>query len=131
MRADLDALPVAEATGLTFASQNVGVAHARGHDIHSTALVGTCLALAELHQSGALPAGVRAIFQPAEEVQPSGARALMGAGVLEDLRLIYALHCEPKLDVGVIGSRVGPITAATDALHVTITGPGGTPPAPT
>ena len=125
LRADLDALPVTESTNLTFASEVPGVMHACGHDLHTTALVGACLALHRLHEEGTLPHGVRAIFQPAEEVQPSGARTMMGAGVLEGLRRIYALHCEPNLDVGQVGSRVGPITAATDALHVTVTGNGG------
>lgn len=125
LRADIDALPVQETTGLPFASTVHGVAHACGHDVHTTALLGAGLVLAELHASGELPTGVRLIFQPAEEVQPGGALDVMAEGVLDGVGRIFALHCDPKVDVGRIGSRIGPITSASDEITVVLTGPGG------
>jgi amidohydrolase len=125
LRADIDALPVQETTGLPYASTVHGVAHACGHDVHTTALLGAGLVLAELHAAGELPTGVRLIFQPAEEVQPGGALDVIAAGGLEGIGRIFALHCDPKVDVGRIGSRIGPITSASDEITVVLTGPGG------
>lgn len=125
LRADIDALPVQETTGLPYASTVHGVAHACGHDVHTTALLGAGLVLAELHEAGELPTGVRLIFQPAEEVQPGGALDVMGEGALDGVGRIFALHCDPKVDVGRIGSRIGPITSASDEITVVLTGPGG------
>ncbi|MGC5629401.1 amidohydrolase [Georgenia sp. Z1344] len=125
LRADMDALPIPETTRLPFASKRRGAAHACGHDIHTTALLGATLALAELDAAGRLARGVRAIFQPAEEAQPSGARTLVEHGVLEGVGGIFALHCDPKLDVGRLGSRIGAITAASDAVTVHVRSDGG------
>lgn len=125
LRADIDALPVQETTGLPFASTVHGVAHACGHDVHTTALLGAGLVLAELHAAGELPNAVRLVFQPAEEVQPGGALDVIGAGALDGVGRIFALHCDPKVDVGRIGTRIGPITSASDEVTVVLTGPGG------
>lgn len=125
LRADLDALPVPETTGLDFASRRTGVSHACGHDVHTSAILGAGLVLAGMEQEGRLPVGVRLVFQPSEEGQPSGARTLLEDGVLEPVEQIYSLHCAPKLDVGAIGSRIGPITAASDTLSVTLRSSGG------
>ena len=125
LRADIDALPVQETTGLPFASTVHGVAHACGHDVHTPALLGAGLVLAELHAAGDLPTGVRLVFQPAEEVQPGGALDVIAAGGLDGIGRIFALHCDPKVDVGRIGSRIGPITSASDEITVVLTGPGG------
>lgn len=125
LRADIDALPVQETTGLPFASTVHGVAHACGHDVHTAALLGAGLVLAELHEAGELPTGVRLVFQPAEEVQPGGALDVIAAGGLDGIGRIFALHCDPKVDVGRIGSRIGPITSASDEITVVLTGPGG------
>jgi len=125
LRADLDGLPVPDACGLPFASQTRGVSHACGHDVHTAALVGAGLVLARLHAEGALPGGVRLLFQPAEEVQPGGSLDLMEAGVLDGVSRVLALHCEPRLDVGQVGTRIGAITSASDEIHITVTGPGG------
>lgn len=124
LRADLDALPLVETSGLPFASTN-GWAHACGHDVHTTTVLGAGLVLAELAEAGLLTAAVRLLFQPAEEVQPGGAGDVIAAGVLEGVDEVYALHCDPKLDVGHIGSRIGPITSASDTVTVTITSDGG------
>lgn len=125
LRADIDALPVTEETGLPYASLTPGVSHACGHDVHTTAVLGAGLALAELAAQGLLPAPVRLVFQPAEEVQPGGAEAVIAAGVLEGVESVFALHCDPKIEVGTIGSRVGSITSASDPVRVTIRSHGG------
>jgi amidohydrolase len=122
LRADLDALPLQERTGLPFASTVDGVMHACGHDAHAAMLLGTGLALAS---APALPGRVRLIFQPAEEVQPGGAIDVIADGAMEGVERIFALHCDPRLEVGRIGTRVGPITSACDVLEVRLTSPGG------
>jgi amidohydrolase len=125
LRADMDALPVQETTGLPYASTVHGVAHACGHDVHTTALLGAGLVLAELHEAGELPTGVRLVFQPAEEVQPGGALDVLNQGALDGVGAIFALHCDPKVDVGRVGTRIGPITSAADEVTVVVTGSGG------
>ncbi|ACZ22481.1 amidohydrolase [Sanguibacter keddieii DSM 10542] len=125
LRADIDALPLVETTGLPFASTVHGVAHACGHDVHTTVVLGAGLVLAALHDAGELDRPVRLVFQPAEEVQPGGALDLLEQGVLEGVEEIYAVHCDPKTDRGTIGSRIGPITSASDEVTVIITSSGG------
>ncbi len=125
LRADLDALPLEEATDLPFRSTRRGVAHACGHDVHTAAVLGAGLVLAALDAEGLLPGGVRLVFQPAEEVHPGGAHDVMDAGGLDGVERILALHCDPRLDVGHIGTRIGPITSASDSVSVTVTSPGG------
>jgi amidohydrolase len=126
LRGDLDALPVVERTGLGWASRTDGVAHACGHDVHTVAALGAGLALAV---NGALlerfDAAVRLVLQPAEEVIPGGAVEVIEGGWLRGVDEIYAVHCEPGLDAGEIGLRVGPITAAADGIQVTLHGKGG------
>ncbi len=124
LRADLDALPVQEVTGLPWSSTVPGACHACGHDLHTTALLGAGLILSELAGS-ALPHRVRLVFQPAEEITPGGAMDVVGAGALEGVRAIYGLHCDPHLDAGEVGLRVGPITAAFDQIVVRFAGEGG------
>lgn len=124
LRADLDALPLTETSGLPYASTN-GFTHACGHDVHTAVVVGAGIVLAELAREGLLDASVRLLFQPAEEVQPGGAADVIAEGVLEGYDEVYALHCDPKLDVGHIGSRIGPITSASDTVTVTISSDGG------
>jgi amidohydrolase len=122
LRADLDALPITEATDLDFKSTVDGVCHACGHDMHTVALLGAALAMAAAPE---LPGRVRLIFQPAEEVMPGGALDVIEAGGLDGVDRIFGLHCDPRLEVGRIGSRVGPITAAADLLELRLTSPGG------
>jgi amidohydrolase len=124
LRADIDALPIVDEKNVSYRSQNHGVCHACGHDVHTTVLLGTGLFLARAAASGALPGKVRLIFQPAEEI-PGGALDVLAAGGLSSVNRVFALHCDPKLDVGKIGTRVGAITAACDKIKVRLTGPGG------
>src|SRR5687767_2289260 len=125
IRADLDALPVQDATTDAWTSTIPGVAHACGHDVHVAALVGAGLALAETHARGLLPGRVRLLFQPAEEVMPGGALHLVELGALRDVTRIFALHCDPGVDLGQVGLRLGPLTSAADRLEVRLEGTGG------
>jgi amidohydrolase len=125
LRADLDALPLNDTTTDPWRSQVPGVAHACGHDVHTTALLGAGLALAEVHAAGLLTGRVRLLFQPAEEVMPGGASRLMNLGALDDVSSIFCLHCDPTIDVGRVGLREGPITGAADSLEIRLTGSGG------
>jgi amidohydrolase len=126
LRADLDALPVAERTGLPFASRHDGVCHACGHDVHIAAVLGAGLALHE--HADALAAqgiGVRLIFQPAEEVTPGGAIEVIEQGGIAGVDAIFSIHCDPTQDVGRVGLRDGAITAAADTVTITLSGRGG------
>jgi amidohydrolase len=125
LRADLDALPVDDTTTDPWRSQVPGVAHACGHDVHTTALLGAGIALAEVHNAGLLPGRARLLFQSAEEVMPGGAVQLIDQGALEDVTRIFCLHCDPSIDVGRVGLREGPITGAADALDIRLSGGGG------
>lgn len=125
LRADLDALPVTDLTTDAWRSTTDGVAHACGHDVHTAALVGAAHALGEVHQQGRLRGQVRLLFQPAEEVMPGGAKHLISHGALEGVDRIFALHCDPSVDVGAIGLRTGPITSAADRIDVRLEGNGG------
>ena len=126
LRADLDALPVAERTGLPFASVNEGVCHACGHDLHIAAVLGAGLALHQNVDSlAAQGTGVRLIFQPAEEVIPGGAQQVIRQGGIEGVDAIFSVHCDPTLDVGHVGLHNGPLTAAADGVTITLSGRGG------
>jgi len=125
LRADMDALPVQDVTTDPWRSTADGVAHACGHDVHTTALVGAATALAAAHEQGRLPRRVRLLFQPAEEVMPGGAVHLMSNGVLDEVDRIFALHCDPAVDAGRVGLRLGPLTSAADRLEVRLEGRGG------
>jgi amidohydrolase len=122
LRADMDALPLTELTGLPYASTVVGACHACGHDAHTAMLIASGLALASAPE---LPGRVRLIFQPAEEVMPGGALDVIAAGGVEGVDSIFGLHCDPRLEVGRVGTRVGAITSATDLLELRLTSPGG------
>jgi amidohydrolase len=122
LRADIDALPLPDVKNVPYRSTVDGVCHACGHDVHTTVALGAALAL---HAAPELPGRVRMIFQPAEEQTPGGALGVMDAGALDGVDRIFALHCDPATDVGRIGVRTGAITAASDSVEVTLSGPGG------
>jgi amidohydrolase len=125
LRADLDALPVADACGEPWQSAAPGVAHACGHDVHTAVVLGAGLVLAEIAEAGDLRQGVRLLFQAAEEIQPGGALDAIEAGAMDGVAQVFAVHCDPKLDVGRIGTRIGPITSASDPVTVTLSAAGG------
>ncbi|MEW1779094.1 M20 family metallopeptidase [Streptomyces sp. NPDC086777] len=126
LRADIDALPIPDMkTECSYRSTVPDRAHACGHDVHTTVVLGAGLVLAELHAKGQLPRPVRLLFQPAEEVLPGGAADAIEAGVLDGVGRIIAVHCDPRVDVGRIGLRTGAITSACDRVEVALDGPGG------
>ncbi len=125
VRADIDALPVTEQTGLPFASKRPGFMHACGHDVHMAVLIGTARLLVR-HQ-GKLRGIIKFICQPAEEVPPGGARLLIDAGVLKNPKVdaILALHVDPGLPTGDIGMRDGPGMASVYDFDLHIIGKSG------
>jgi amidohydrolase len=125
LRGDIDALPLVETSGLPYAAEAPGACHACGHDVHTTVVLGAGLVLADLANAGRLPGRVRLIFQPAEETVPGGALDVLAAGGLDGVERVYAVHCDPRTDVGRIGSRVGAVTAAADHVAVELSGRGG------
>lgn len=121
LRADMDALPIHEATGLPFSSEVPGVMHACGHDGHTSALIGaTRLLLAGPKP----PVPVRLLWQPAEE-KASGALAMIEDGVLEGVGMIFGGHLDRHYPAGQLIVSEGPVNAASDTFHVRITGRGG------
>ena len=126
LRADIDALPMYEKTGASYASKNDGVMHACGHDVHTTCLIGAAMALHHLGQ--ALPGQVKLLFQPAEEKLPGGAKDMIEAGVLHDEPVpeaIFGLHVHPPLQSGTLGFKSGMFMASADQIFVTFKGKGG------
>ncbi|MEU6529704.1 M20 family metallopeptidase [Streptomyces sp. NPDC046928] len=126
LRGDIDALPIPDTKSeCSYRSTVPDRAHACGHDVHTTVVLGAGLVLAELERRGQLPRPVRLLFQPAEEVLPGGAVEAIANGVLEGVGRFLALHCDPKVDAGRIGLREGAITSACDRLEIALDGPGG------
>ena len=126
LRGDIDALPIPDTkAGVSYRSTVPDRAHACGHDVHTSCVLGAGLVLSELDRQGLLPRPVRLLFQPAEEVLPGGAADAVAAGVLEGVGRIIGVHCDPKVDVGKVGLRIGPITSACDRLEVSLDGAGG------
>ena len=123
LRADIDALPLQDEKLVPYRSTVDGVCHACGHDVHTTAVLGAGLALAE--QADRLAGTVRLVFQPAEEQMPGGALDVIADGWMKGVSSAFGLHCDPVLEVGRVGLKAGPITAAADSLEVHVTGPGG------
>lgn len=124
LRADIDALPVQEATGLPYASVVPGVMHACGHDAHIAMLLGAARILGELRKD--IPGRVRVIFQPAEEAgYDSGAPAMIAEGALEGVAAIAGIHAWSQTPAGTFGFRKGTFMASADIWEATIRGKGG------
>lgn len=121
LRADIDALPILENTGLAFASKNDGVMHACGHDLHQTTLLGAAKILK--NREAELQGTVKLIFQHAEEIH-IGADEIIATGVLSDVQAVLGYHNMPTLPVGQIGIREKGIMAAVDQFFVTVKGVG-------
>jgi amidohydrolase len=121
LRADIDALPIHEATGLAYRSRNSGVMHACGHDVHSAVMLGAALQLKAIEDQ--LPGRIRILFQPAEE-NATGARQLINAGVLDDVQAIFGMHNEPGLPTGTFATRGGAFYANADKFIVRVSGKG-------
>jgi amidohydrolase len=122
-RADMDALPIQEETGLPFASEVPGVMHACGHDGHTAILMGAAKLLSS--QKDKLRGNVRFIFQPAEEVNPGGAKGMIQEGVLNDVDAVFGLHLWSELPSGTFHTCYGPMMAATDRFIIEVEGKGG------
>ncbi len=122
IRADMDALPIEERTGLDFTSKTKGIMHACGHDIHTTVGLGTAMILAELKEE--LPGKVRFLFQPAEEIA-QGASWMVKDGAMSEVSAILGLHVFPSIAAGTLGLRYGALTAAADDLEIIIIGESG------
>jgi amidohydrolase len=123
LRADLDALPLPDEKDVPYRSTVPGVCHACGHDVHTAVVLGAGLALAQYADT--LTGRVRLVFQHAEELMPGGALDVLREGWMDGAAAAFGLHCDPALEVGRVGLKSGPITAAADVVEVRLTGPGG------
>lgn len=122
LRADIDALPIQEESGLNYASKNEGVMHACGHDFHTASILGAAILLKE--RRAELKGTVRFIFQPGEEAT-NGAEITIEAGALEGVDAIFGFHNKPDLPVGTIGIKPGALMASVDRFEIEVTGVGG------
>jgi len=125
LRGDMDALPIVENNVHEYKSQNDGVMHACGHDVHSTCVLGAAMILNETKHLW--KGTVKIMFQPGEEVLPGGASLMIEAGVLQNPKVnkAIALHVYPSMQVGKVGFKTGMYMASTDELYLTINGKGG------
>jgi amidohydrolase len=130
LRADMDALPIKEENDIPYKSQNEGIMHACGHDVHTSCLLGASKILNELRNEW--EGTIKLIFQPGEERNPGGASILIKEGVLEKPRpqAIFGLHVHPQLETGKLSFRAGKVMASADELYITIRGKGGHAAAP-
>lgn len=125
LRADMDALPIYEKNDIPYKSQNEGVMHACGHDVHTSCLLGASKILFDLREN--FSGTIKLIFQPGEEKSPGGARILIKEGVLENPRpdRILGQHVMPLIPVGKVGFRAGKYMASNDEIYLTVKGKGG------
>lgn len=121
LRADIDALPIHEETGLAYSSKIPGRMHACGHDFHTASVLGAAYLLKQ--QEAELTGTVRLIFQPAEE-RAEGAEIVLASGALEGVSAIFGMHNKPDLPVGTIGIRSGALMAAADGFAIEVEGLG-------
>ncbi|MEO0759246.1 MAG: M20 family metallopeptidase [Cyanobacteria bacterium J06648_16] len=122
IRTDMDALPIVERADVPFASKNVGMMHACGHDVHTTVGLGTAMVLAELGVT--FPGKTRFLFQPAEETA-QGAKWMVEDGVMKNVEAVLGVHVFPTIQAGKVGVRQGVLTSAADDLEIKIFGESG------
>ncbi|ALR99957.1 peptidase M20 [Enterococcus silesiacus] len=122
LRADIDALPIMEEADVDFPSKNPGVMHACGHDTHTAMLLGAAKVLSGMQDK--IAGTVKFIFQPAEEEPPGGAKLLVEAGIMDDVDMVFGLHIAPNIPVGMVGTRKGAASAASDVFTLKIQGKG-------
>lgn len=122
LRSDIDALPIVEETKLEFASKNLGVMHACGHDFHTASILGAAILIKE--RKSELHGKVRIIFQPAEE-NAKGANIIIESGALDNVEAIFGMHNKPDLPVGTIGIKTGSLMASVDRFEIDVIGVGG------
>jgi amidohydrolase len=125
LRSDMDALPITEQTDLPFSSENPGIMHACGHDVHMASLLGVIRVLNHLKQE--IKGEVLFLFQPGEELIPGGARLMMEEGIFNEREpdLIIAQHVLPEMEAGHVGFRPGIYMASSDEIYITVKGKGG------
>jgi amidohydrolase len=125
LRADMDALPILEANETDYKSQNEGIMHACGHDVHTASLLGTAKILSALRDE--FEGTVKLLFQPSEEQYPGGAIQMIREGALENPRPahVFGQHVYPELDAGKVGVKSGEYMASTDEIFLTVKGKGG------
>ena len=117
-RADMDALPIQDEKKVSYSSKNPGISHMCGHDVHTTIAFGLVRVLDNFKED--LEGKIRVFWQPAEEVQPSGAPAMIEDGILEGVEAVMAMHCDPHTQSGKYSLRSGPETAAFDSFRIKI-----------
>ncbi len=125
LRADIDALAMDDATDVPYASIHPGACHACGHDVHMAVVLGAGLVLNQLISSGRVRGRVRLIFEPSEENLPGGALDVINDGGLDGVDVIFGVHCDPKIDAGKLGFRIGALTSASHHMGISMFGPGG------
>jgi amidohydrolase len=125
IRAELDALPITELNNVPYKSQNTGIMHACGHDVHAACLLGVATIMNELRDKW--EGTLKLIFQPGEEMHPGGGSMMIAAGVLSNPKVdaILALHVYPHLPAGIVGFKAGQYMASTDEILITVEGKGG------
>ena len=125
LRADMDALPISERSGLAFSSSNKGVMHACGHDVHMASLLGTIRLLDQLKHE--IQGEVLFLFQPGEELIPGGAKLMLEEDVFKDRepQMIIAQHVLPEMEAGHVGFKAGMYMAANDEIYIRVKGKGG------
>lgn len=125
LRADIDALPILEENNVHYASKHQGVMHACGHDVHTSILLGAAEILFKMKDELEHP--IKLIFQPGEEKNPGGASLMIKAGCLKspEVKKMYALHCDPAIQIGNVGTKPGLYMASCDEIYIDITGKGG------
>ncbi len=120
LRADIDALPIDEQSGASYASRTPGIMHACGHDSHTAILLGTALTMVKVRSK--LKENLRFIFQPAEEITDGGSAQMIEDGALEQVKAIFGLHAYPYLNTGEIGYKYGVMLASADTFEIEVFG---------